>query len=142
MPAGLTVLGLDYGPRRIGVAVGQSLTGTARPLATLHAVRNQPDWRRLAQLVADWRPQALVVGLPLNMDGSRQVMTQRAQRFMRQLRHRYRLPVYAEDERLSSYAARRLRRRRGEALHPLAAGLIVESWLRARAAAGDAAPRA
>ena len=62
-----TLLGFDYGEQRIGVAVGQTLTGTARPLVTLHTVKQRPDWDRIGALISEWKPEALVVGLPLSL---------------------------------------------------------------------------
>jgi putative Holliday junction resolvase len=126
-----TLLGFDYGERRIGVAVGQTLTGTATPLATLPARDGEPDWQRIADLVAQWRPDALVVGLPLNMDGSEQTLTQRARRFGNRLRGRQRLAVHFADERLST---REARDREGasaprEGRDALAAQVILEGWM-------------
>lgn len=133
------LLGFDYGLRRIGVAVGQKLTGTATPLATLAARDGAPDWDALARLVAEWKPAAFVVGVPYNMDDSRQAMTDRAERFLRQLHGRFNLPVHAVDERLSSSeAGDRLRSarqqgRRGRIAKPdvdsAAACVLLETWL-------------
>lgn len=135
----LTLLGFDYGLRRIGVAVGQSLTGTATPLATLNARDGVPDWDAIAKLITEWQPAAIVVGVPYNMDGSRQDMTDRAERFLRQLHGRFNLPVHAVDERLSSNeAGDRLRTarsegRRGRIAKPeidsAAACVLLETWL-------------
>lgn len=129
---GTTVLAFDYGARRIGVAVGQTVTGTASPLGVV-AVRNRrPDWGAIAKLVGDWGPEALVVGLPVNMDGSPHELEPAVLRFRRQLAGRFRLPVDTVDERLSSFEA--ARRRRGApgseaALDAVAAQVILESWL-------------
>ncbi|MET0044659.1 MAG: Holliday junction resolvase RuvX, partial [Candidatus Thiodiazotropha sp. 6PLUC3] len=73
-----TLLGFDFGTRKIGVAVGQSLTGTATPLETLELVNHKPDWERIKQLIDEWQPQALVVGLPLDVDDSETDATQPA----------------------------------------------------------------
>lgn len=109
MKQGRTLLGFDYGSKKIGVAVGQELTGSATPLKTLRNSNGDPDWRAIGELIEQWRPAALVVGIPLNMDGSEQPMTAAARRFLRRLEGRYGLPVYAADERLSSIAAGELR---------------------------------
>lgn len=99
-------LGLDYGTKKIGVAVGQSLTGGARALATV-AVRNgTPDWPKLSELIATWRPAALVVGVALASDGGNTKMSAASSAFGEQLAHRYNLPVHYVDESLSSEAAR------------------------------------
>ncbi len=129
------VLGFDYGTERIGVAVGQTLTGTASPLTTLDAHGRDPDWAAIDRLVEEWRPAALVVGIPRNMDGSDSEMTARASRFLRQLRARHRLPTFDVDERLTTFdAEQRLAdaglprdRARGE-IDRVAAQLILETW--------------
>jgi putative Holliday junction resolvase len=97
-----TLLGFDFGTKRIGVAVGQEVTGTARPLTTLNAVKHKPDWDGISRLIKEWQPDLLVVGLPLHMDGTEQEMTRAARRFSNQLNGRYHLPVELMDERLSS----------------------------------------
>ena len=105
MSAPAYYLGLDYGTKKIGVAVGQSLTGGARSLTTI-AVRNgEPDWRRLSELIEIWQPVALVVGAPLAQDGSATAMSASSNRFGDQLAHRYNLPVHYVDESLTSEAA-------------------------------------
>ncbi|MEW8085388.1 MAG: Holliday junction resolvase RuvX [Candidatus Thiodiazotropha endolucinida] len=127
-----TLLGFDYGSRKIGVAVGQTVTGTATALETLHLVNNKPDWQRIASLIEEWRPQALVVGLPLDVDDSETDATQPALRFSRQLEGRFHIKVYLADERYSSFEARdRLghNAKRLEDYDAVAAKLILETWL-------------
>ncbi|MCB1734711.1 MAG: Holliday junction resolvase RuvX [Gammaproteobacteria bacterium] len=134
-----TVLGFDFGERKIGLAVGQSVTGTATPLTTLPASHGQPDWHHVESLISEWRPQALVIGLPLHMDGSESEITEAARRFGRRLHGRFGLPVHEIDERLSSEAAReriaaqrnagRKRSDRGDR-DAMAACLILEDYLR------------
>ncbi|HEB58077.1 MAG TPA: Holliday junction resolvase RuvX [Gammaproteobacteria bacterium] len=127
-----TVLGFDFGTRRIGVAIGQTLTQSARPLTTLRARDGQPDWQEVNRLLAEWRPDALVVGLPVHMDGSEHERTQAARRFGNRLHGRFQLPVIWMDERLTSdEAERRLREEGGDAdeVDAVAAQLIVQSWL-------------
>ena len=129
------LLAFDYGVKRIGVAVGQSVTGSARPLKTVNASYNKPDWSAIAALLQTWQPTCLVVGLPLNMDGTEQDTTHRARRFGRQLEARYQLPVHFVDERLSSVEAHaRLRTlgRSEDELDPVAAQLILETWFSER----------
>ena len=99
------LLGFDYGTRQIGVAVGQTLTGSAQPLLVLKARDGVPDWRQIAALIDEWKPDALVVGLPLNMDGTPSDMSARAEKFARRLEGRYRLTVHCVDERLSTFEA-------------------------------------
>jgi len=126
------VLGFDYGRLRIGVAVGQSVTACAQPLETVAGNNRRPDWGAIGRLICAWQPTRLVVGLPLNMDGSEQEMTDAARRFGRQLAGRYALPVDLVDERLSTREARSMVREAGgrpAALDPIAAKLILDTWL-------------
>ena len=127
------LLGFDFGSKRIGVAVGQELTGTARELVTLHNRNGAPDWEAIGRLLDEWRPDALVVGLPVNRDGSEHEVTRLARRFGNRLRGRYNLPVFTIDERLSSSEAEGLLAGRGRYdkadVDKLAARLILESWL-------------
>lgn len=132
-------LAFDFGLRRIGIAVGNRLSGQARSLTTLHHHHN-PDWNEISQLVNEWRPDALVVGLPLQEDGSEQPITRQARRFMAELAQRFNLPVHAVDERFSSAeaeeriraerasGARKQRVNKGDA-DAMAAQVILETWL-------------
>ncbi len=121
------VLGFDFGRKRIGVAVGETVTGSARPLAILPARQGAPDWARVTELLEQWRPVALVVGLPVHLDGKEHELTRAARRFGNRLHGRYHLPVFFQDERLTSDEARRTR---GEGpIDDLAACLILQDWL-------------
>jgi putative Holliday junction resolvase len=129
-----TFLGFDFGMNHIGVAVGQTLTDTATPLEVLPARDGIPDWQHLAQLIEAWHPDGLVVGLPTHEDGTEYALTDAARRFQQRLRGRFRLPVYAVDERLSSMEAKRLRpardsRQRPPRVDDVAAQLILQTWL-------------
>ncbi len=138
----LTVLGFDYGARRIGVAVGNTFTGDARALSVVGNGDNGVDWIRVASVVREWRPNALLVGLPLMLDGSEQATSKAARTFAGALGERYKLPVHMVDERLSSveashrFAARRAsgqtRRKNASELDAIAAEVIVETWLSAQ----------
>jgi putative Holliday junction resolvase len=133
------ILGFDYGARRIGVAVGNALTRSARALEVVTNSDAGPDWHRLDTLLREWRPQALLVGLPLMMDGSEQANSRNARAFADTLGTRYGIVPQLVDERLTSHeAARRFaeRRARGESrrkhahtLDAVAAEIIVETWL-------------
>lgn len=135
----MTVLGFDFGLRRIGVAVGQRVTNTASAIAVLRHSAQGPDWSACDALLKTWRPQALVVGLPLARDGSEQAMTVAARAFGEQLATRYGLPVHFADERFTSraadsafVAARRAglaRKKDAAMLDAQAARGIVEQWL-------------
>ncbi|MET0072385.1 MAG: Holliday junction resolvase RuvX [Candidatus Thiodiazotropha sp.] len=127
-----TLLGFDYGTRKIGVAVGQTVTGTATALETLHLVNHKPDWKRIEDLIEEWKPEALVVGFPLDVDDSETDATQPALRFSRQLEGRFQLKVHLADERYSSFEARdRLghNAKKMEDYDAVAAKLILETWL-------------
>jgi putative Holliday junction resolvase len=127
-----TLLGFDYGPAKIGVAVGQTMTGTASPLETLRAIQQHPDWDGISRLISAWEPQELVVGLPYNMDDTEAEPAEKARRFARQLEGRYHLKVHLVDERLTSIEAKnRLAKKPKtiEELDAIAAQLILETWL-------------
>ena len=128
-----TLLGFDFGTKRIGVAVGQELTCSARALITLNSRNGAPDWEAITRLIAEWQPAALVVGLPLNLDGSDHEITRLARRFGNRLRGRYNLPVYTMDERLSSAEAEAFLAAQGrfekEDVDKVAAQIILQSWL-------------
>ncbi|WP_043764756.1 Holliday junction resolvase RuvX [Algiphilus aromaticivorans] len=124
-----TYLGFDFGTLHVGVAVGESITGGARALATI----GPREWERLDALIAEWSPTALVVGLPLDEDGSEQAITARARRYARAIAQRSRLPVYTCDERYSSLAANSALAAR-DGPRPAgndaeAARIILEQWL-------------
>lgn len=128
-----TLLGFDFGKQRIGIAVGQGVTGTATALRSVTSRNGKPDWEVISALVDEWRPEALVVGLPLHADGSDSDMTTAARKFARQLEARYRLPVHSMDERLSSHAARQLqldnRSSTKAGIDAVAAMIILQNWL-------------
>lgn len=127
------LLGFDFGSKRIGVAVGQELTGSARALVTLNNRNGAPDWEAISRLITEWQPAALVVGLPLNLDGTDHDVTRLARRFGNRLRGRYNLPVYTMDERLSSVEAEAQLAERGRYekadVDKVAAQLILQGWL-------------
>jgi putative holliday junction resolvase len=136
-----TVLGFDVGSRRIGVAVGSAFGSGARALAVVDVHGNAPDWNALDKVLAEWKPDGLVVGDPLTLEGGDQPARKRAHAFARELKARYRLPVVLVDERASSVEAAqrfavdraegRKRRRDAAALDAVAAAVIIERWLAA-----------
>ena len=128
MTGARTLLCFDYGKKRIGVAVGQTLTATATPLKTISVNNGNPDWDAISRTIEEWQTDALVVGKPLNMDGTGQPMTRASNVFAKELSERYGLPVYRVDERLSSYEAK-LRIRDTYNLDPVAAQVMLETWL-------------
>ena len=146
------VLAFDFGLKQIGLAVGQTLTSTAQPLLVLKANDGKPQWHEIESLINEWSPKILVVGLPLNMDGSESEMAVRAKKFANRLHGRFGLPIEYCDERLSSFEAKselaQAKRMQGESganhdrqsqslrlgkrdgtVDAIAARLILESWL-------------
>jgi putative Holliday junction resolvase len=134
--SGHTILAFDFGTRWIGVAVGDTETRLASPLGMFEAESLSRRMAEIEALLREWRPERLLVGLPLAMDGGEHGMTRRARRFARQLEARFRLPVEFADERLSSAAAEstlretgRGGRRHKQSVHALAAKIILQSYL-------------
>jgi putative Holliday junction resolvase len=132
------ILGFDYGLRRIGVAVGQTITRTAGTLETINCRDGVPDWKAVSRLIHEWQPAAVVVGIPYNMDDSEGELGKRARRFARQMEGRYGVPVHAIDERLTSVEAEATlrtqrqsgrRRIRREDVDSAAARVILQNWL-------------
>lgn len=127
-----TLLGFDYGEKRIGVAVGQGVTGTATALCTVTTRQDGPNWNDITTLIDEWRPDALVVGLPRHADGKDADITRAVRAFAQQLEERYRLRVHLMNERLSSHAATALST---DGLHgkagidAIAARIILQDWL-------------
>ncbi len=111
--ASLTVLAFDFGLQRIGVAVGESMLGSARALETIAAADNERRFSAITRLIKEWQPGTLVVGLPFAADGTEHDMTARSRRFAHQLSGRFRLPVALVDERFSSLEAEDGLRRQG-----------------------------
>lgn len=123
-----TLLCFDFGIKRIGTAVGQTITSTATALEIINAINNKPDWNSITRLINEWGPDLLIVGKPYQLDGSRQEMTDIAERFSRQLQGRYQIKVEMIEEQLSSFEARRELKSTYE-LDAVAARLILETWL-------------
>jgi putative Holliday junction resolvase len=128
-------LGFDYGTRRVGVACGNVLLRQASGLKTI-AAEGRLRWDAVADLIAEWQPDALVVGVPFHPDGAEHENTRRARRFARQLQGRFGLPVHEVDERWTTTAARADGARDVDAG---AAALILTQYLQQLAEDGDAA---
>jgi len=136
MPNIKTVLGFDFGSKHIGVAIGYTEPLIAQPLTSLSSSTGEPPWGDIAALLKTWSPDALVVGIPLNMDGTAQAITHAARYFLEALKQRFHLPVFAVDERLTTVEARaRLFSLGGykalqkKAIDSISAQLIVDTWL-------------
>lgn len=134
----LTVFALDFGTRKMGVAVGQTLTRTAMGIAVIPVKQREPDWAQLDALVQRWKPGAFVVGLPLNMDGTESPMSEAARRFALTVSARYDKHCHTIDERLSTREAREITRENNERIgrkhddrakvDAMAAQLLLEQW--------------
>lgn len=131
-----TVLGFDFGMKRIGVAVGQSITKTANPLTILPAKDGVPDWSAIQKLIDEWSASALIVGIPWDMGGQAAEITAAATRFAKRLQQKFDLPLHTVDERLTSKAAKAQILASGDVkkneklrLDAVAAKIIVEDWL-------------
>ncbi len=130
----VSALGFDYGTQRIGVAFGQSLTGTAQAVCVLKARDGIPDWGQIEALISEWNPSLFVVGIPYNLDGSESKLMVRAIKFANRLNGRFHKPSYGMDERLSSVEAAEqiLEENRGTkkraAIDDIAAQIILENW--------------
>lgn len=120
-------MAFDFGTKRIGVAVGQKITGTATPVTVVKARDGKPEWQVIDRLVEEWKPAVFVVGLPINMDGTESDMSKAAARFGRRLHGRYGIRIELVDERLSTFEAREFET--PEQLDAIAAKLILETWL-------------
>ncbi len=131
-----TLLAFDYGTKNIGVASGQTLTGSANIQAPLKAKEGIPDWNQVEKLLKEWQPDLVLVGLPLNMDSSESEFSARARKFANRLHGRFGVKVQMVDERLSSFEAKSEVMERGGSrdyknnpVDSIAARLILEAWL-------------
>jgi len=132
-----TYLGFDFGNKKIGTAVGQTITTSASPLQTIRSINQNPNWEIITKLIQEWRPAGLVVGISKQADGSDNLITPRMLKFCRQLEGRYRLPVYQQDETLSTFEAKQMLfdevnvnvSRLWEVQDQLSAQLILQTWL-------------
>nr|WP_246261150.1 Holliday junction resolvase RuvX [Alteromonas ponticola] len=128
-------MAFDFGTKSIGIAIGQEVTGTAAPLAALKARDGIPDWDAIKNIIDQWQPDLAVVGLPLNMDGTEQAVTQRAKTFANRIHGRFNLAVETWDERLSTVDARAMLFELGgykkltkEKVDSVSACVIFTSW--------------
>ena len=128
------ILAFDYGTKHIGVAVGQLVTRTATPLETLSTAKpNHPQWDKINALITHWQPTELIVGHPLNMDGTSQRITKYTEAFAAHLEKRFNLPVTLVDERLTSWEAQHNSPKDSRIdLNAKAAVIILEQWLLAK----------
>ena len=135
----MQLLAFDYGLKNIGVAVGHTLTGTATALPLLKARNGVPQWDRVEEVLQEWQPELVLVGLPLNMDDSESELSARSRKFANRLRGRFAVAVEMVDERLTSFEAKGEVMARGGSRHygkhpvdSIAARLIIEAYLNSR----------
>jgi putative Holliday junction resolvase len=131
-PAARTLLAFDFGEKRTGVAVGQTISATATPLQTISNRDGAQDYETIERLIHEFQADALVVGLPLNMDGTEQATTRMVRNFVRRLEGRFHLPVYLVDERLSSHEAEQQLAGRADkktGIDAEAACIILTDWM-------------
>jgi len=127
-----SVMGFDYGIKRIGVAIGQTLTATASPVCIIHLKNQQVNWAQIDAVIQEWRPDLFIIGLPRHADGSDSDSTIAVQYFYEQLRKRYTVPISLIDETLSSTAATERMsvrsKRKNHSVDAVAAQIILETW--------------
>jgi len=138
------ILGFDFGMKYIGVATGQRISQTATPLTCLPAKDGIPNWADIVALVDSWQPERLLVGIPLNMDGTTQQMTYCAQKFANRLQQHTNMAVITVDERLSTWEARnrllattKHGKQNFNKLNAMAAAILVEQWLHDNNGSGE-----
>ena len=134
-----TFMAFDYGERRTGVAIGQSITHTARPLTTITSANNQPNWREIEKLISDWQPSEIIVGIPEKSDENK-ALRKKIKLFCQQLSQISSLPVTTHDETLTSdeaYQQLKAQRSQGKGkigkqkIDQLAAAILLQSWMNA-----------
>jgi putative Holliday junction resolvase len=131
-----SVLGFDYGKKRIGIATGQTITSTATPGKTINQIDGNPNWTAIQAEIQQWKPQALIVGMPYHTDGSENKMTAAARQFCYELEKRFKLPVIEVNEALSSQQAEeilsqtiKINKHNKHEIDKMAAAIIVQRWL-------------
>lgn len=130
------VVGFDYGKKRIGIASGQTITNTATPCTTINQIDGNPDWFSIENEIKQWKPQALIVGMPYHIDGSENKMTAICRQFCYELEKRFKLPVIEVNETLSSDEAEeklrpylKINKQNKHEVDRMAAAIIVQRWL-------------
>ncbi|QCI21821.1 Holliday junction resolvase RuvX [Buchnera aphidicola (Hyadaphis tataricae)] len=131
----MTIIAFDFGIKKIGIAVGENITKTGKPLNCLNAHCGTPNWNNIKKLLQYWKPEIIVVGLPLNMNGTKQDITKRSEKFAVLLKNKFNILVAMHDERLTTAEARskffenKNSKKLKNNIHSLSALIILESWL-------------
>ncbi|HGJ5875956.1 MAG TPA: Holliday junction resolvase RuvX [Arsenophonus sp.] len=130
-----TIIAFDFGTLSIGIAIGQEITATARPLTALKAKDGKPNWLEIEKILQKWQPELVIVGLPLNMDGTEQPISNQARKFANRLHGRFRIQVTLHDERLTTIEAKAQLFNQGgyralnrSKIDSISAVIILESW--------------
>jgi len=130
------VVGFDYGKKRIGLATGQTITNSATPCKTIQQIDGNPDWIAIKTEIEQWKPQALILGMPFHTDGSENKMTAASRQFGYELKKRFKLPVIEVNEALSSQQAEeilkqsiKINQQNKHEIDRMAAAIIVQRWL-------------
>ncbi|MDQ1237767.1 MAG: Holliday junction resolvase RuvX [Wigglesworthia glossinidia] len=130
------LIGFDFGINNIGVAIGQTITQTSQPLSSIKSIKGIPNWKIIENLIKAWNPQTIIVGLPLNMDGSMQNIAVRAKYFAQELRKKFFIPVNMQDERLTTIEAKSIlfdlkgyRGLKKSLINAQSAAIILNSWI-------------
>ncbi|WDI78553.1 Holliday junction resolvase RuvX [Candidatus Purcelliella pentastirinorum] len=133
----MKLLAFDFGTKKIGVAVGQTITKTAEPLNLIKIKNNMPDWIKIKKLKKEWEPNLIILGLPLNMNNTEQIFTRKTKKFANKLRNILNIPVELHDERLTTIEAKinilnNLEHKNLKKINidSYSAVLILESWLK------------
>lgn len=133
----MIVIAFDFGIKNIGVAVGQNITYTAQRLSSIKIKNNKINFKKIKQLFLEWQPNSIIVGLPLNMDGTKQNITQQVEKFSKKISLHFKIPIYFHDERLTTIEAKSIlfktngaKSLKKEIIDSTSAVLILESWLK------------
>lgn len=133
--ANRTIIAFDFGTLSIGIAIGQEITATARPLTAIKAKDGKPNWLNIEKIIQEWQPELAIVGLPLNMDGTEQPISNQARKFANRLHGRFGIQVTLHDERLTTIEARAQLFNQGgyralnkSKIDSISAVIILESW--------------
>lgn len=131
----MIVIAFDFGIKNIGVAVGENITKKARPLNIFNAHNGNPNWINIKNLFQYWEPKCIIVGLPLNIDGTKQNITNKSEKFASLLKSKFNIPVKMHDERLTTVEAKSIIFNKGgfkalkkKYIHSYSAAIILESW--------------
>ncbi|QCI17922.1 Holliday junction resolvase RuvX [Buchnera aphidicola (Acyrthosiphon lactucae)] len=132
----MIVIAFDFGIKKIGVAVGENITKKGRPLNVLNAHNGHPNWDTVKNLIQYWQPKFIIVGLPLNINGTKQKITNESEKFANLLKYKFNIVVKMHDERLTTVEAKSIIFKKNgfkglkkEKIHSYAAKIILESWL-------------